>query len=97
MIGQLALNFPTTVYNDVPKGSFNYGGGGVNAWRSICGGPNGGSALLAQMGAPTNVKDEYMAWYEKTTPPQRGCVRGLRKRYVDTAKRYRSPHLGRFR
>jgi hypothetical protein len=69
VIGQLALNFPTTVYNDIPKGSFNYGGGGVNAWRSICGSPNGGSALLKQMGAPTAVMDEYMAWYEKTLLP----------------------------
>ena len=69
MIGQLAANFPGSLWDLVPKGSFNYGGGGVNAWRSICGGPNGGSALLAQLGAPTSVKDEYNAWYERNAFP----------------------------
>ncbi len=64
MIGQLAANYPSTLYNQIPRGIFNYGGGGVNAWRSICGGPNAGSALLAAVGAPTSVKDAYMAWYE---------------------------------
>ncbi|MCE5190819.1 MAG: hypothetical protein LLG08_03540 [Actinomycetia bacterium] len=69
MIGQLAANYPGSVWDQIPKGTFNFGGGGVNAWRSICGGPNGGSALLAQLGAPANVKDEYNAWYEKTAIP----------------------------
>jgi hypothetical protein len=69
VIGQLAANFPASVYNQIPKGTFNYGAGGVNAWRSICGGPNGGSALLAQLGAPTAVKDEFNAWYERNMFP----------------------------
>lgn len=69
MIGQLAANYPSSLFNQIPKGSFNFGAGGVNAWRSICGAPNGGSALLAQLGAPTSVKDEYNAWYERNTFP----------------------------
>ncbi|MCE5204137.1 MAG: hypothetical protein ABFC80_08900 [Coriobacteriales bacterium] len=69
MISQLAANYPGSVWDQLPKGIFNYGGGGVNAWRSICGGPNAGSALLAQLGAPQNVKDEFNAWYEKTALP----------------------------
>lgn len=69
MIGQLALNFTGSTWDQVPKGSFNFGGGGVNAWGSICGGPNGGSALLAQLGAPTAVKDEFNAWYERNAFP----------------------------
>ncbi|MGB4593597.1 MAG: hypothetical protein WBI63_07505 [Coriobacteriia bacterium] len=78
MIGQLAANFPGSTWDAVPKGCFNYGAGGVNAWRSICGGPNGGSALLAQLGAPTAVKDEYNAWYEKNAFPSNAA-------YVDYA------------
>lgn len=69
MIGQLAANYPATLFNQIPRGMFNYGGGGVNAWRNICGGPNGGSALLALINAPTAVKDEYNAWYERTLFP----------------------------
>lgn len=73
MIGQLAANFPGSTWDSIPKGSFNYGAGGVNAWRSICGGPNGGSALLAQLGAPTAVKDEFNAWYERNLFPSNGA------------------------
>ncbi|MDO8847855.1 MAG: hypothetical protein Q7W51_05665 [Coriobacteriia bacterium] len=69
MIGQIAANYPSSLFNQVPRGLFNYGAGGVNAWRNICGGPNGGSALLAQLGAPTSVKDEFNAWYERTLFP----------------------------
>lgn len=69
MIGQIAANFPSSLFNQIPRGLFNYGAGGVNAWRNICGGPNGGSALLAQLGAPTSVKDEFNAWYERTLIP----------------------------
>lgn len=69
MIGQIAANFPSSLYNQIPKGMFNYGAGGVNAWRNICGGPNGGSALLTLLGAPTSVKDEFNAWYERTYFP----------------------------
>lgn len=66
--GSLAANYPAS-WGAVPKGLFNYGGGGVNAWGSICGGPNGGSAILAQLGAPKAVKDNFMRWYEKTALP----------------------------
>ncbi len=69
MIGQIAANYPDTLFNQIPRGIFNFGGGGVNAWRNICGGPNGGSALLAALGAPTSVKDTYMAWYESNSFP----------------------------
>lgn len=69
MIGQLAGNFSGSVFDQVPKGSFNFGGGGVNGWASICGGPNGGGALLGQLNAPTSVKDEYFRWYETNAFP----------------------------
>jgi hypothetical protein len=57
----------------MPKGAFNFGGGGVNSWGSICGGPNGGSAVLAQLGAPTSLKDEFLRWYETTSIPSNAC------------------------
>jgi hypothetical protein len=69
VIGQLAANFPGSTWDQIPKGCFNYGGGGVNSWGSICGGANAGSALLAQLGAPTVVKDEFLAWYERNAFP----------------------------
>lgn len=69
MIGQLALNFPGSTWDSIPEGSFNFGGGGVNSWGSICGGALGGAAVLGQLGATTAVKDEYLAWYERTALP----------------------------
>ena len=69
MIGQLAANYPGSVYDQMVRGSFNYGAGGVAAWRSLCGVPNGGMAMLTQIGAPAKVKDEYFAWYERTPFP----------------------------
>jgi hypothetical protein len=69
VIGQLAANFPGSTWDSIPKGSFNFGGGGVNSWGSICGGANAGGALLAQLGAPTQIKDEFFRWYETTAIP----------------------------
>jgi hypothetical protein len=68
VVGELGNRFPTT-WGTVLKGSFNYGGGGVNAWGSICGGPNGITAMLTQMGATTAVKDNFLRWYENTAIP----------------------------
>lgn len=69
MIGQLAENYPDSAYNQIPKGLFNFGGGGVNAWRNICGVPNGGAAMLKIVTGDSNVIDQYMRWYEKTAFP----------------------------
>lgn len=68
VVSQLAANFPAT-WGLIPKGMFNYGGGGVNGYGSICGIPNAGSAVLAQLGAPTNVKNHFLRWYETTALP----------------------------
>jgi hypothetical protein len=68
VIGALGTAYPST-WGLLSKGVFNYGGGGVNAWGSICGCPNGITAMLTQMGAPTNVKDNFLRWYEKTALP----------------------------
>jgi len=73
VLGQIAENFPGTLFNQVPKGLFNFGGAGINSWRSTCGVPIGTGALLAQLGAPQNVKDELFAWYEKTPLPTEAC------------------------
>ena len=77
IVGVLAAKYPTT-WGLVPMGMFNYGGGGVNSYGSICGCPNGASALLAQMSQATagvtaanfsNMKFNFMSWYEKTALP----------------------------
>jgi hypothetical protein len=69
VIGQIADNFPSSSYAAIPKSLFNYGGGGVNAWRNLCGVPNGGAAMLKIVTGNGNVIDEYMAWYERTAFP----------------------------
>jgi hypothetical protein len=68
VIGQLAERYPDT-FGLIPKGLFMYGSGGVAGWANICGAPNAGAALLTQLGAPTNVKDNFLAWYEKNLFP----------------------------
>lgn len=68
VVAQLAANYPDT-WGLVPKGLFNYGGGGVSGYGSICGCPNAGSAILGQIGAPSNVKMRLMRWYEVTVLP----------------------------
>jgi hypothetical protein len=73
VIGQLAENYPNSLYNQILKGLFNFGGAGINGWRSTCGVPLGASAVLRQIGAPQNVQDEACAWYEKTSLPTSGC------------------------
>lgn len=72
IVGQLATNYPAT-WGMVPKGLFNYGGGGVNGWGIICGIPNAGVAVLTQLGAPTNVKDHFLRWYEHAALPSNDC------------------------
>lgn len=68
VVQQLATNYPAS-WGLVPKGLFNYGGGGVSGYGCICGCPNAGSAILAQIGAPTAVKMNLMRWYEGTSLP----------------------------
>lgn len=72
IVSVLASRFPAT-WGVIPMGMFNYGGGGVNAYGSLCGCPNGGSALLSQIGAPTAVKNNFMKWYETTALPSNAC------------------------
>lgn len=68
IIGELGNRYPTT-WGTFPKGVFNYGGGGVNTWRSICGCTNGGAAVLKLALNDGKAIDEYLAWYEKTALP----------------------------
>ena len=68
IIGVLAARYPDT-WGHMPKGVFNYGGGGINSWRSICGCTNGGSNVLKMVTNDGKAIDEYLAWYEKTLLP----------------------------
>jgi len=45
----------------------------VNGFGSLCGVPLAASAVLAQMGAPANVKNRLMRWYETTALPSNAC------------------------
>ncbi|MHB8051665.1 MAG: hypothetical protein ACYDHQ_10705 [Coriobacteriia bacterium] len=79
MLGQIAENYPDTLFNQIPKGTFNFGGAGINAWRSTCGVPIGVGAVLAQLGAPQNVKDEIFRFYESTPLPTEACRESYEK------------------
>jgi len=68
IVGALGALYPTT-WGLFPKGVFNYGGGGINSWRSICGCTNAGSAVLKLALNNGPAIDEYLAWYEKTALP----------------------------
>ncbi len=72
VIGALGAMYPAT-WGTFPKGTFNYGGGGINSWRSICGTPNAGAAVLKMVTNDGKAIDEYMAWYEKTALPTSAC------------------------
>ena len=79
VLGALAERFPDSLYNQIPKGIFNYGGGGVNGWRSICGSPNGGAAMLKIVTNDSNVIDEYLTWYERTPFPSNATYTSFAK------------------
>lgn len=68
VIGELRTRYPDT-WGNIPKGIFNFGGGGVNAWRAMCGTTNGGAAVLKCVTNNGSAIDEYLAWYEKTLLP----------------------------
>ncbi len=68
ILGAVAAIYPST-FGQVPMGLFNYGGGGVNSWGSICGAPNGGSALLKLLTGNSNAMDDYLQWYQATALP----------------------------
>lgn len=68
IIGELGNRYPST-WGTFPKGVFNYGGGGINSWRSICGCTNAGPAVLKLVLNNGPAIDEFLAWYEKTALP----------------------------
>ena len=87
MIGQLAVKYPGTVWDAIPAGSFNYGGGGIYSGGAVCGGYNGAMAVLRQMGAPANVAQHYHRWFENTYLPTNSA-------YVDYASGAWTPAAG---
>lgn len=78
MIGQLAVKYPGSGFDLIPKGLFNFGGGGVNGSGAICGNFNGGAAVLKILGAPSNVMNNFQRWFENTYLPTNAA-------YVDYA------------
>lgn len=68
VIGELGERYPDT-WGLVPKGIFNYGGGGVNSWRAMCGVTNAGAAVLKLVLNSSVAIDEYLRWYETTLLP----------------------------
>lgn len=50
-------------------GLYNYGGGGIGGWGSLCGTPNGACAVLGLMGLPSAAASELMGWYQLASIP----------------------------
>lgn len=69
IIGALAAAETTANFAKLPRGTFNYGGGGINTWRSICGCTNAGAAMLKIVTNNGPMIDEFLTWYEKTLLP----------------------------
>jgi hypothetical protein len=87
VIGQLAAKYPGTVWDTIPAGLFNYGGGGIYSGGAVCGGYNGAMAVLRQMGAPAAVAQNYHRWFENTYLPTNAA-------YVDMASGSWTPAAG---
>lgn len=68
MVSQLAARFPDT-WGTLPKALWAFGSGGINSWGIVCGNVNGGVAILTQLSAPANVKNNFMRWFENTPLP----------------------------
>jgi hypothetical protein len=56
-------------WGTIPKNMFKFGGGGVNAWGTICGTLNGSIAAIAMTGASSALEDALMEYYGDTPLP----------------------------
>ncbi len=72
VIGELGNRYPAT-WGTFPKGVFNFGGAGVNAWRAMCGATNAGPAVLKLVTNNSNAIDTFLRWYETEKLPSGAC------------------------
>jgi hypothetical protein len=69
VIGQLAANYPSTDWNDMPVGLMNVGSGGINGHGVVCGNVLGAQWVLKLLNAPANVTQHQLRWFENTYLP----------------------------
>ena len=77
MVSQLSARFPDT-WGTLPKALWAFGSGGINSSGIVCGNVNGCIAVLTQLSAPTNVKDHFLRWFEKTALPTNAAYEDYR-------------------
>jgi hypothetical protein len=72
IVGQLAEQ-PGEPYKSFPFDMMKYGAGGVAGWGSLCGGLNGGAAVIGLFAATQDearlLTHELFRWYEATALP----------------------------
>lgn len=54
----------------IPYGMYQYGGGGVNTWGTICGCLNGAMAVLNLLGLHGTLGDALIGWYAEASFPE---------------------------
>ena len=58
-----------STWGTLPYGVFQYGGGGIGGWGTICGTVNGSIAAAKMLGAPQSIVDSIMNYYSTTALP----------------------------
>jgi len=57
------------VWKKAGTGLYNYGGGGIGGWGSLCGTPNGACAVFGLMKIYSQCASELMGWYQLASIP----------------------------
>ena len=68
IVDALAASNATT-WGTLPHNMFKFGGGGVDAWGTICGTLNGSCAIIGMTGADSSLEDALMEYYGDTALP----------------------------
>lgn len=68
VIEQLGEKFPGS-FDQIPKGMWSYGGGGIWSGGAVCGFYNGPMSVLKLINAPAAVAQHYHRWFENTALP----------------------------
>jgi hypothetical protein len=87
IIEALSADNPTT-WGTLPKKMFGFGGGGVNAWGTLCGTCNGSAAIIKmviQTAAGGTLIDNDFQFYSETPLPTNGIDKAVRAGWTPAA------------
>jgi hypothetical protein len=84
IVEALSTDYPDT-WGTLPKKMFAFGGGGVNAWGTLCGTCNGSAAIIKMTGADGSLVDDAFVYYAETPLPTNGIDKAVRAGWAPTA------------